>query len=584
MDSTTREIFINDLFLMLRFIIPLSFTIYIFAYRERKEIAYSTLKRTNKFLNFIYITISIILIIAYIEYKYLKILEKVYESNIFSVTIIIITLIWLITLIILYIKILSSINLFIVSKKNFLLFEKRIKQLEKKLTKFKNKLQNVDVSFAHECTYYSSKIKKKLNLMLLHLEIVYQILISKLKYNLEIDFFDSNKNYNQQIIKYIRKLNNEFFEELVLVSHEDFLKIYSLILNKNLYLLRYSLSTSSTNDINLIIDFYKDLTPNKFQFKASKAIVDEIKKYNKYPEFLEQQSEKAELFLLEYYKYVYEMMTILESNRKMDLMKVLKIMYEQERQSNLHIKFMDLTALSLALMLYAIERNNIKFLTDLTNILLNSTLNDFIELNVNEQTNINFNGYKINQKFIDNPIEDYDKKIETITLMGILLIVKSIELGHYQCAGFLIKVLCKNIEPITINSILMSINEYLDQVEINSDIFQSEEINLKILEELNVDFYFSSVSLQYCFQKTVFLMLAQQHYLLSFNQINYKKGDIFDIRLLIFDYDFIKYLKLKVEGLDKEYGLAFLKNKEFLNDFISYMVEDEEKKKSPIQN
>jgi hypothetical protein len=583
-----KDVFFDDLFLLIRFIIPLSFTIYIFAYRERKEIAYSTLKRTNNVLNFTYLALSGVLILAYIENKYLKAFVSLHDSNLYFLIIVIITAVWFITLIILYVKLLNSINLFKVSRRNFHLFEKKLIQLEKTLDKFKKTLQNEEVSLAHQCIYYSPKIKRKLVSMLLNLEIVYQILISKLKYNLEIDFLDSNKNFNQQAIKYVRKLNSEYFEELVLVAHDEFLKIYTLILNKNLFLLRHSVNTSSTSDINLIIDSFKDLTPSKFQFNAGPAVINEIKEYSKFKQYLEHHYEKSEIYLLEYYKHVYEMMTILGLSRNMDLMKVLKLMYDQEEQSNLHIKFMDLAALSLALMLYAIERNNVKFLTDLTNILLNSTLKDLRASQEINQSKVSFNGFEIKDNFIDNPSQDeYDKKIETITLMAILLIIKSIELGHYQCAGFLIKVICKRIKPIIINSILILINELLEQQEvIRIEIFENEELNLKILEELNVEFYFSNVSMKYCYHKSVFLILAQQHYLYSLNQLECDPEDILDIKVLIFDSDFIKYLKIKVEDLYKEYGLAYLKIKEFLNDFINDAEEEkkvQESEKIPVQ-
>ncbi|TDL84657.1 hypothetical protein E2R55_27180 [Vibrio vulnificus] len=173
--------------------------------------------------------------------------------------------------------------------------------------------------------------------------------------------------------------------------------------------------------------------------------------------------------------------------------------------------------------------------------MLNTILKDN-DKEENEQQSVILNGFNVNRDFIKNPLSEEQRIAhKTVSLIIILLIIKANEFGHTKCAGYLIKVLCSNVEPEFINDALFDVQDGLiKNNDVSLSMFKDNQINKRLLNELNIDFHFSKLSIKYCFDKTVFLLLGQ-----------------------------IVYIQDKVSDLHKEYGLIYLKKTGFLNSYVS---------------
>ncbi|MEH7236732.1 hypothetical protein, partial [Bacillus sp. JJ1562] len=81
-------------------ILPLSFTVYFFAYKERKDIAYSAFKLKLEKSVITYLLFSILLIICWILWTYSNLLTK-YPVK-FNLMIVLIAVLWIINIVHVY--------------------------------------------------------------------------------------------------------------------------------------------------------------------------------------------------------------------------------------------------------------------------------------------------------------------------------------------------------------------------------------------------------------------------------------------------------------------------------------------------
>ncbi|PBB04756.1 hypothetical protein [Salimicrobium humidisoli] len=483
---------VEDLFFLIRIVLPLSLTIYIFAYRERKDISYSTLKTSVSLMNIVYLLLSLLLIVLVVLDRY------DYYQN--SVLLMILTFIWLIVLVVAYIKMLGSINLFSVINKSSKKFHKAKKRAKNSLEKMEEISESTILETYIQHNYSStSEIEEKLKLMSLNVEIVYQIMISKLKYNLSLDFEKSFNEHNEAIVECVENFNASYLEKLVSVYNNSYYNFYASVLKKNVLLLKYASEDKSYNNINLIINSLSRLAPNVIQLKKSeKHVRDGHSDALHVEEYVTKQNNHL---IDEYFKNIYESLVILEKDDSSKVRKLMSLVFKQEQQSSIFIRTSDLISLLISAKLLAIEKNNLKMLTDMTNHLLNMARNTKLSHNPDLNTRL------ADVMKTDVLLDDQDNKRQektVVTQVLILSIIKSVELGHYGCAGFLIKVLTKEMDPNLIKQTFERLYK-----DFNSSGFpptlekiNEKNLNISLLNSINTSFDFSMVpSISLC--KTV---------------------------------------------------------------------------------
>ena len=171
---------------------------------------------------------------------------------------------------------------------------------------------------------------------------------------------------------------------------------------------------------------------------------------------------------------------------------------------------------------------------------------------VDNLTSIDIDIRKIKGKFERAQKEDSNNEIKIKILRVFLFgIIKSVELGNYSCAGFLVK----------------NINEYfcIDDIKSCSDaIWRNKEnttpklgLSENLTKNLSVIFQFSEVSYEYCFQKSMLLIYFQNLYLINIEKK--ENNTVFNIRDFIESDEDYYYLFDKLVGLNGLYGMISLK-------------------------
>ncbi|MBC9786240.1 hypothetical protein H1S01_17400 [Heliobacterium chlorum] len=110
----------------------------------------------------------------------------------------------------------------------------------------------------------------------------------------------------------------------------------------------------------------------------------------------------------------------------------------------------------------------------------------------------------------DKKITDRDKQTNLYCVIYILFqsAVKSIELSHYECTGFLVKFLATNFDSTDLNLVL---KEFIENKAVNNPYIQQRNY----YNDINVDLYINSKIVSYFIDKLVVLLYAQQVYMIK---------------------------------------------------------------------
>ncbi|WP_261721629.1 hypothetical protein [Bacillus thuringiensis] len=536
---------------IIKTIIPLSFTIFIFAYREQKEVAFSLFKRKKPVQLKIFLCFTAILILSNVflifdskTVKKLSFWELLYLD--------VVSVIWIVFAGLSYIIILRNINILKEYDYNINKIEKAFKNIE---TALKNKKE----WYKNDYTF-SKELQKELLEINIASEICFQILTAKDKYKLSYDFASSLEKIDSVLIQKIIaiNLNQEQFNKIVPCSGILYYNLYVSTLRYMNDLLEISFKGGKDTEVNKIIDNFNKIQP--FLFFAHKDLKREWKVYrkiNRKKTGVTKHKDLEELFkdfYDQYYYILYQVILTLYKNNDNRTARIFKSLLKREEQRASFTKN-DLLALVTSLFIKALHKNNVKLLTDTTNVFLDLIQNS----KSRKHNNTKVIGKKIKMGNITKSVRGYqevENKTSRIIFFGI---VKSIELGHYQSSGFLIKNFVKTFD---FKDVKWLIEESFKDIDNNQP---DLELSKNLTKVLSTKITFSKTSYEYCYLKAALLISIQQFYICSVKKIKVEKNKVAFIDLNYFfkdeTYCYYSYLKSKIEGLNSLYGLLALENK-----------------------
>ncbi|MBG9772434.1 hypothetical protein [Brevibacillus laterosporus] len=158
-----------------------------------------------------------------------------------------------------------------------------------------------------------------------------------------------------------------------------------------------------------------------------------------------------------------------------------------------------------------------------------------------------------------------NKKVEAIrnTFMEFFLeaIIKSIELAHYGCTGFLLKFLVTNMK-----------SDFVDKTyPIVQNRYKNDEYN--VIND-KVSFNINLSTFEYCNQKLLLLLFGQQKYVLKHKlKVTHFPKQCIDLSDL--EFDNLEYHLNKIDKAKSKYGLLYLEDAKFMKEFtdeVYYLI------------
>lgn len=521
-------------------LIPLSFTIYFFGYREQKDVAISLFKKQKNNLFNPYLIFLALTLILFITTIYLTpdLSNPLSWKNVFCF---VIDISWLVCAITSYNKILNAINIRKTFDKSLSKIDKGFKEVDRiKKDYDKNKKNSRRMA---------RNIEKEVTEISINAEIAFQILLSKKKYNLNNDFSYSIKILEKVLIAKIARINNEssYFSFIVPFSGNEYKKLFSITQKGIIDLMDVALGMNNPKDTRLLIDNFSSIRPSTFKIDSDIDLFWRV-------------HAKSSISLTTHFTQMYDdfylsSFRIINKLYKENNNRAIFILRYLVKYNKHTFSENDLLTLIASLTNNSIENNDLKQLTDITNVLF-----DYLEeRKTTTGHTLQLKNKRINAKVINSKIEHlFESNQRKIYRFSFLSIVKAIELGRYSCAGFLIKNTVKNFDQEMYIKEVFGILKNVDNIEPNL------ELSKNLTRLLPINFTFSKASYEYCIFKSVLLLHYQQVYSNIVKINNIEEGKVIDIEKLFGSkIDYLSYLNEKIEGLHKEYGLIFLEEENF---------------------
>ncbi|OAK45032.1 hypothetical protein [Bacillus wiedmannii] len=535
---------------IIKTVIPLSFTIFIFAYREQKDIAYSLLKRKNSFSMIGFISSLALLVIAMIIFVPAS-GTSISLPKYYVFLICIISIVWIYFSIKIYNIILRSINALKEFKYNLSVINKGMTRVFEIINNDANLKKNEYKS--------SKKIQKELKRITIAAEINFQILIAKDKFKLSTDFTNSLKLINKTLIEPVIKINNntDSFNKITPYSGTSYFHLYVLILKNLNHLLEITTKNGQDFEVNMITETFCSIKPFAFSTNTELARNWLIYRHLSQNSLYEHTSLVSLFkgFFDEYFFSVYRLTVSFYEQNDNRFINILGNLIKQEFDNKRFFSENDFLSLTTAIFIRTIEANNLKTLTDITNTYLKYLQEARISTSSNniKVHNKGIAFKRFNQKRIIS-FDHLEPKILKIIFLGI---IKSIELGHYNCAGFLIKALVKNFNQEKLNRITKYL--FTDIKNMQPDL----ELSKKLTKILPLGLTFSPASYEYCFLKTILLLRLQQEFVTKEKKIiSIPPNKLMDLSYFFQDHqiNYLNYLLDKVNNLHSTYGLLALQS------------------------
>ncbi|WP_339180955.1 hypothetical protein NST56_06920 [Bacillus sp. FSL R5-0560] len=526
-----------------RLLIPFTLTIYLFSYKERKEVTYSYLKQKKVSKNALISIVLTVIVLVFLGLHYYSEIRDTWFNNLFVVF----CALWAFFIFYTYKELFNSVNIFAVKDRHLKVIKKvngKIKMysyiyssiiyIAEKL--YKSIENNIKINFIkNTCKYFLSilfiiskdeirkKYLKELESLDLAIQILTQILLSKTKYNLSKDVSKALKDVTDELVIFTSYSKDSMFNEN-LVSLDiimDVESVYSTILKNIEMLVESSLKNSRTEDLHQLLKVPKNIelpplivNETVYQLSLNKRLITKI---------------NEDLLNLRrvYIKSIKSLTSILHTNQYMGDLTLVRNIINLPNEGNENTTGLPsseaIFTLQVSIIIESIMKNNIKLLTDIVNITLEN---------------------------------NHNKKIESSVLnIFVLCAIKAIEQGHYKCAGHLVKMIVKNADIEDIKTSTSEIIRHFNGVEFHSEdeflnLFR-KDIDSKLADEFMLSLPFSKISFDYCFSKFIFLLEQQYNFIKKV-----ENNDLFDSFKFATPKD---YIKNKVNGLHKEYGLIILR-------------------------
>lgn len=493
---------------VLRFILPVTITIYTFSYRESKQIAPSNMgsmrekKQLNMFIVFSICTFGLGMIIHSLGVAYSWLLLIWYMQVVISIYL----------LAMLLKNSFQNINIAKLSEGTIDLTNDSVRNLKKLMIIW-------DGVEGNQASRLIVEQEKRAHA---HIESTYQIL----KYMNE-------KNMNSMFDKNLKKLEGT----LGLFNNPDFFDIDKTgnvhIQDEKIEIYKRLYKTILSNQVKLIVDLFNE---NKM-IKGQEAL--RILTNSLYPNFKNnvlRQCYRSELYHL-------------TSNFKLDdihkitpLLKALNQMEKEEVEKTYQ-----------NLIIRAVESGDVKFLCSI------------VYLATKEESQDNGEGtITAKQKIVAAVLKR--KIIQKDVHLILKAILKSIELGHNTCAGFLIKFLVTRFRGRDIKVSLSNFSKTNANVVL--DFTENEQQTTEETDIQRIDFNFNSETFDYCYYKMAILLYGQQVFAQK-NSLPVKNtnssNEYVGIGKAIDECEYLKYLFEKIIKVNSNYGLLFVTQEDFMD-------------------
>ncbi|PEI55921.1 hypothetical protein [Priestia aryabhattai] len=527
--SKNAQLLIEHLPSILKIIVPLSLTLYLFAYKERKDITYSYLRsKKMSSISLLFVSFSgFIILFLYLNY-FLK-----FSSSLSDLILIVSFICWSYFLFKIYMEIFNSVNIFYVFNRHLTLMKVTNLNIKKLLD-----AQKESSDFFHKEGLHIERLNKKLwmfrdrlaRIVLSHklksfdiyVQITSQILLSKIKYNLPKDFSENLMKLITELDSFIKITTRANLEHIISLNLLDqFCEVYDSILRNIELLTEYASKKGNNRDLEFLITFFNSSTVGPYEF--TNTFYEAYIKTSRVDSKVFQSTLQATQY--SYIQSVKSLTSILSNNGYWDEILLLRNIkhLSEEASSNTAGSFTNSEVLSLytAFLIEATSKNDIKLLTDVVNLIL----------------------------------ENSNKDINSTIKMFLLCATKAIELGHYKCAGHLIKMTLLHSDDSLLKSTVNSIHDKLTlRKSFNGQEFLEfcTDLDKNLITNFMTSMPFSSVSFEYCFSKLVYMLSLQQKFtiknpypLLKYEEFGFSTSK--------------EYIKDKVVDLHKEYGLICIK-------------------------
>lgn len=527
----------NKVYPLSTFLMPIAFSIVNFIYKERKEISYNMIQekrsRLTVFLYIITITNIVIYLCFYFK-KYFSSTGVKIETLSGSFIVVFSFILLVYSLIHSYYKLLHSINI-------FKLCEKHFAKIDHSIIKMKKIIQNADDQSLMANLSLGRKFRNHLKKYNESSQIIGQILIAQLEFNIATNFNNTLDKFMKKQTEIFNMLNFQHVKKVTaLHAFYDKSDVYKDALNINYSLLDKVSHSNNREETESLLYHYIELIPGELD--VTESIFDHNKSYIK-------EREKINIDIQNfYYKNIIYAYETVSKKHYFEMNNIFNLLLTKSNYSQVEFKTSNIFTSYYVLIMQSVYKNDIKMLTNFVNL-------SFILMS-NQRENI------IKDSVGNHPFT-YDNSLSKVLISAM---VKSIELGHYQCAGFLIKVSVSHQHELDLNKVLFSFKKYLDKqkedyVIDNGITIDSKDINQELLEEMNFKNPLSKRSFDYCYFKLAFLIKKQQQYLVDMKIDNMNKEDVLDLNTIEFMDKTVyneSYIEQKLKNMHRHYGMMSL--------------------------
>ncbi|TCP52699.1 hypothetical protein EV586_10874 [Tumebacillus sp. BK434] len=360
-----------------------------------------------------------------------------------------------------------------------------------------------------------------------HIESIYQLLAFCIEKNID-NVFDANYGKWMDVVRDLLETPRlRFIHETVLyeVLHtkdpEKFENLYRSILDKHISLIMTCYKNHKIERGHQCVSSFQNLNPR----------VDELR--------------------VIFMDALHELTVLLFNNEQGGLRTILQSLEELSVEN----KFVEKNAVIMiykSLILRAIQKNDPIVLASISNSLLNS-----IGDPIGKETQ-----NAIAKKLLRSHIKKWklmeDEAGKSSVFMIMQAILKSIELSHHQCSGYLIKFLATNFEPNMTSEIF---NVFVRNRAVDNPFLKQR----KLYRAIDFSFPYNKNTLDYCVAKLIILIYGHQLYLSQKGiVIGFEQNSLIDIRTLGNKYN--DYLFRSIKESKGAYRLWFLSDEKFMVD------------------
>lgn len=529
------EDLISKVYPLTTILIPIVFTIFSFIFKERKDISYNTTHQKISFITRSLISVIILNFIIYFMFYFKGIIRDIdiIVDNFLEAIVILITFLAMIVLLVIsYFNMRRSINIFKLCDTHF-------KKNKKHIDKIKQNLEKTNKS---NIIQNSRKVNRYLNKFNNSSQIIGQIIVAQIEYNLATNFSKTLKKYLEQQEELFNLVNFEYAQEILLLQKfREKSSIYIDALDINYMLLERVTKNNKREEMDRLLHQFIKLIPGLFD-----PISDLYKQHKVYVESMKNIDQKIQNY---YYKNLLFSYEVVSKRHFFEMNDIFLELLNKSNESQVSFRTGNIFSLYYVLIIQSIYNNNLKMLTNFINLA-------FILVG-NQKENIILDSQK------ESPFT-YDKSLCKVLIIAML---KSIELGHDKCTGFLIKVAVNHQSDLRLNNAILTFKTYLDNQK--EPLFpesgislESKDINENLLQEMDFKITLSSRSFDYCYFKMVNLIKKQQEYVTKLGLLDIKNEDIFDLDLYKVKMGSLfnkQYMDEKLLDMHREYGMIALK-------------------------